>query len=219
VATLAKLSVSGPHFGFTVLTGPISGVSAGQYIVRVVRRRPVTYYRALLGPDKDRSTCRGRGIAVLITLLLVAEYERIHDVQRCAGRIMYSPRPWPIIMIVWSSVTNPDARENSGSHLPRPGPISPSQRCGGLDAAEIARVLSCFRRARHRRPIAPPATETQEEPKSAWTPKGGMLLGSSVFSSPSATRPGHCPVKNRLAQVNRRAGVFRNTRILMRQGW
>ena len=64
--TLAKLSVSALMFDY-VLTGPISGVSAGQYIVGLVAQT-VTYFGHPWSPDKDTVNLIAAGIALLITV-------------------------------------------------------------------------------------------------------------------------------------------------------
>src|SRR5215471_16393058 len=63
--TLAKLSVSALMFDY-ILTGPISGVSAGQYLVGLVVQT-VTYLGYAWHPDKETTNTIAAGIAVLIT--------------------------------------------------------------------------------------------------------------------------------------------------------
>ena len=81
--TLAKLSVSALLFDY-VLTGPISGVSAGQYIVGLLERRCCA--RCGMHAARCRSTRPRRVIAILITrLLLVAQHPGHPRVERrCA---------------------------------------------------------------------------------------------------------------------------------------
>jgi hypothetical protein len=64
--TLAKLSVSALMFDY-ILTGPISGVSAGQYIVGLVTQTS-TYLGHPLDPSTDTVNLFAAGIAVLVTV-------------------------------------------------------------------------------------------------------------------------------------------------------
>ena len=101
--TLAKLSVSALMFDY-VLTGPISAVSAGQYIIGLVAQT-VTYF-GHPWRDKDTVNLIAAGIAVFITVYFWWRNTRgIHESSGDALRIMYVTTAMAIIMIVWSSVT------------------------------------------------------------------------------------------------------------------
>src|SRR6476469_4820798 len=63
---LAKLSVSALMFDY-ILTGPISGVSAGQYIVGLVAQT-ATYFGHPWNPSPDAVNLFAAGIAALITI-------------------------------------------------------------------------------------------------------------------------------------------------------
>src|SRR3979411_1125469 len=63
--TLAKLSVSALMFDY-ILTGPISGVSAGQYIISLVAQTS-TYFGHSWQPSKANVNLFAVAIAVLIT--------------------------------------------------------------------------------------------------------------------------------------------------------
>src|SRR6266550_995637 len=63
---LAKLSVSALMFDY-ILTGPISGVSAGQYIVGLVAQTS-TYVGRPWNPSADVINLAAAGIAALITI-------------------------------------------------------------------------------------------------------------------------------------------------------
>ena len=102
--TLAKLSVSALMFDY-VLTGPISGVSAGQYIVSLVAQT-VTYFGHPWSPSKDTVNLLAAGIAVGITCYFWWRNTRgIHECSTDALRIMYVTTAMVVIMILWSSVT------------------------------------------------------------------------------------------------------------------
>ena len=77
--TLAKLSVSALMFDY-VLTGPISGVSAGQYIVGLIERaaRSRARCRSTLPTGPTSAADRGRDHA----LLLAPEHPRHRGVER-----------------------------------------------------------------------------------------------------------------------------------------
>src|SRR5881394_3487327 len=64
--TLAKLSVSALMFDY-MLTGPISGVSAGQYIVGLVAQT-ATYFGHSWTPSLETVNYLAAGIAALITI-------------------------------------------------------------------------------------------------------------------------------------------------------
>src|SRR5260370_12299808 len=64
--TLAKLSVSALMFDY-ILTGPISGVSAGQYVVNLIAQTS-TYFGHAWSPSKDTLKLLAAGLPVLLTL-------------------------------------------------------------------------------------------------------------------------------------------------------
>src|SRR5882757_472187 len=64
--TLAKLSVSALMFDY-ILTGPISGVSAGQYIVGLAAQT-VTYFGHPWSPSAEVVNLSAAGIAAFITI-------------------------------------------------------------------------------------------------------------------------------------------------------
>src|SRR4051812_33718976 len=102
--TLAKLSVSALMFDY-VLTGPISGVSAGQYIVGLVAQS-MTY---LGHPWSPTTTTINRVAAVLALLVTVYFWWRntqgIHESSDDAMRIMKVTTVMVVILIVWSGIT------------------------------------------------------------------------------------------------------------------
>src|SRR5215468_5372001 len=115
--TLAKLSVSALLFDY-ILTGPTSGVSAGQYIVGWL----VDFFH--LGPESLLATNQNL-IAAGIALAITAYFWRvnlkgIHESSDQALRIMGATTIMGLVMIVWCLVTiavRPEAR-----HLPSPVP-------------------------------------------------------------------------------------------------
>src|SRR5437867_146315 len=118
--TLAKLSVSALMFDY-ILTGPISGVSAGQYIVSLVAQT-VTYLGYPWHPEKDTINTIAAGVAIVITGYFWRRNTRgLREASGDALKIMYVTTVMVVLMIVWSSVTiliRPDTQR-----LP-PAPVS-----------------------------------------------------------------------------------------------
>ena len=118
--TLGKISVSALMFDY-ILTGPISGVSAGHYIVGLVAQS-MTYFGQPWSPSKEWINLLSAGIAMLITLYFWRRNTRgIHESSDDALKIMYVVTGMVVIMIGWSAATlflKPETR-----HLP-PAPIT-----------------------------------------------------------------------------------------------
>jgi amino acid transporter len=102
--TLAKLSVSALMFDY-ILTGPISGVSAGQYIVGLVAQTS-TYFGRPWNPSADLVNLIAAGIAALITIYFWWRNTKgIHESSDDALKIMYVTTVMVVLLIVWSGVT------------------------------------------------------------------------------------------------------------------
>ena len=87
--TLAKLSVSALMFDY-ILTGPISGVSAGQYIVSLTAQT-ATYFGHPWEPTKETINLLAAGLAVLVTMYFWWRNTKgIHESSDDALRIMYT---------------------------------------------------------------------------------------------------------------------------------
>ncbi len=116
--TMAKLSVSALLFDF-VLTGPISGVSAGQYIVGLVSEAS-EYFGHPWMPTKDEINLYAAGIAILITFFFWwRNIKGIHESSDDALKIMYVTTVMVIIMIGWSCLT---LVQRGGQLPPAPAP-------------------------------------------------------------------------------------------------
>ncbi len=119
--TLAKLSVSALIFDY-VLTGPISGVSAGQYIVGLVAQT-LAYLGHPWTPSSTTTNLCAAAIAVLITLYFWWRNTLgLHESSDDALRIMYVTTVMVVTLIVWSSLTilmNPSQRRLPPSPVPR----------------------------------------------------------------------------------------------------
>src|SRR5260370_6799369 len=101
---LAKLSVSALMFDY-VLTGPISGVSAGQYIVGLIAQTTI-YFGHPWTPSVSTVNHLAAGIAALITIYFWWRNTRvIHVSSDDALRIMYVTTAMVVLLIGWSSFT------------------------------------------------------------------------------------------------------------------
>jgi amino acid transporter len=174
--TLAKLSVSALLFDY-VLTGPISGVSAGQYIIGLVAQTS-TILGHPWNPDKDTVNLWAAGIAVLITVYFWRRNTRgIHESSSDALRIMYVTTAMVVIMIVWSLLTI--ATQPDKQRLP-PAP-TPAHLTFNSDAVGWMPTLipHMFRTLTRETPPAAEVTPApnEEAPLHGIDPKAGTLLG------------------------------------------
>src|SRR5215204_2858760 len=102
--TVAKLSVSALMFDY-ILTGPISGVSAGQYIVNRVAQT-ATFFGHPWSPSKEILNLLAAGVAVIVTLYFWWRNTRgIHESSSDALKIMYVTTVMVVLLIAWSSFT------------------------------------------------------------------------------------------------------------------
>jgi len=119
--TLAKLSVSALMFDY-ILTGPISGVSAGQYIVNLVVHS-TTYLGYAWEPSKATVNLVSAGLAVLVTIYFWWRNTRgIQESSEDAVWIMYVTTGMIVLMIVWSGftiLTHPDKQRLPPSPAPQ----------------------------------------------------------------------------------------------------
>src|SRR2546430_11789095 len=101
---LAKLSVSALMFDY-VLTGPISGVSAGQYIVGLIAQTTI-YFGHPWTPSVSTVNHLAAGIAAFITIYFWWRNTRgIHESSDDALRIMYVTTAMVVLLIGWSTFT------------------------------------------------------------------------------------------------------------------
>jgi amino acid transporter len=102
--TLAKLSVSALMFDY-ILTGPISGVSAGQYIVGLLAQT-ATHFGHTWAPSKAKINLLAAGLAVLVTLYFWWRNTRgIHESSDDALKIMYVTTVMIVLLIGWCGLT------------------------------------------------------------------------------------------------------------------
>jgi amino acid transporter len=102
--TMAKISVSALMFDY-ILTGPISAVSAGQYIIGLLAQTS-DYVHFPWHPDKVTSNLFAAGIAFLVTVYFWWRNTKgIHESSDDALRIMYVATAMVVLMILWSGFT------------------------------------------------------------------------------------------------------------------
>jgi hypothetical protein len=113
--TLAKLSVSALMFDY-ILTGPISGVSAGQYIVGLINETLVTADQHGWIPGALQSLFNGTphlnvNLTSVIFALIVTIYywwentKGIHESSEKALRVMQITTVMVVILLAWSALT------------------------------------------------------------------------------------------------------------------
>src|SRR5512136_30890 len=102
--TMAKFSVSALLFDY-ILTGPISGVSAGQYVVGLVAQT-LTHFGHPWAPSKPTINLLTAGIAVLVTLYFWRRNTKgIHESSDDALKIMYVATVMIVVLIGWGGLT------------------------------------------------------------------------------------------------------------------
>jgi amino acid transporter len=174
--TLAKLSVSALMFDY-ILTGPISGVSAGQYIVGL-GRQTAAHLGYVWTPSIEKVDLLAAGLAVLVTLYFWWRNTKgIHESSDDALRIMYVTTVMVVLMIAWCGLTI--LTQPTMQRLP-PAPV-PGHLAFNRDAVGwLPRIMP---RALHQLSTeAPPATtpapeKATPEPLYGLAPNAGPLLG------------------------------------------
>jgi len=170
--TLAKLSVSALMFDY-ILTGPISGVSAGQYLVGLVAQT-VTYLGYPWHPEKETTNTIAAGVAVVITGYFWRRNTRgLREASGDALKIMYVTTVMVVLMIVWSGVTilmRPDTQR-----LP-PAPVSENLAFNEDAVGWLPKIAP--QALRHLPPETPPTpAPTADEPRYGLVHNAGMWLG------------------------------------------
>ncbi len=135
--TLAKFSVSALMFDY-VLTGPISGVSAGQYLAGLLNEL-FAYFHVGIALSENSTAAF---FAVLVTLFFWWEnIKGVHESSDKALKIMQVTTVMVVILIVWCSYTI----WLRGAHLPpRPTPAHiqlDKRSLGWLYGSQIVRMI------------------------------------------------------------------------------
>lgn len=119
--TLARLSVSALMFDY-ILTGPISGVSAGQYIIGLIAE-VLTFLGMPWHPSTDTINLLAAGIALLITVYFWWRNTRgIHESSDDALKIMYVTTVMVVLLIIWCGITiltQPDKQKLPPAPVPQ----------------------------------------------------------------------------------------------------
>src|SRR5258707_1030376 len=172
--TLAKLSVSALMFDY-ILTGPISGVSAGQYIVGLISQTTV-YFGYPWVPSTDTVNHLAAGIAALVTIYFWRRNTRgIHESSEDALRIMYVTSAMVVLLIGWCAFTIL-TRSNAQRLPPSPTPrilVFNSDAVGWMPKISP----SAFEPVK---PEAQPSASTapaSAEPRFKIPARAGMLIG------------------------------------------
>ena len=167
--TLAKLSVSALIFDY-VLTGPISGVSAGQYIVGLTAQT-LTYLGHPWSPSDTTANLWAAAIAVLVTVYFWRRNTRgLHESSDDALRIMYVTTVMVVLLIAWSGLTillRPEQRR-----LP-PAPVARNLSFDREAVGWLPRIAPGSLVQEHA--AAPPGQETN--PRYRLAGGAGSLLG------------------------------------------
>jgi len=135
--TLAKFSVSALMFDY-VLTGPISGVSAGQYLAGLLNELSAYFHLGFVLSENSTAAF----FAVLVTIFFWWEnIKGVHESSDKALKIMQVTTVMVVVLIVWCMYTI----WTRGAHLPpfpTPANIQLDKRSlGWLSGHEIVRMI------------------------------------------------------------------------------
>ncbi|HLB86510.1 MAG TPA: APC family permease [Terriglobales bacterium] len=173
---LAKLSVSALMFDY-ILTGPISGVSAGQYVVGLVAQT-ATHFGHRWAPSKAKINLLAACIAVLVTLYFWWRNTKgIHESSDDALKIMYVTTVMVVLLIGWCGLTI--LTQPVMQRLP-PMPVAGHLAFNRDAVGWLPKIMPG---ALRQLPIeAPPATapapeQAAAEPLYGLVPNAGALLG------------------------------------------
>ena len=172
--TLAKLSVSALMFDY-ILTGPISGVSAGQYIVGLVSQTSV-YFGYPWMPSTSTVNHLAAGIAVLVTIYFWRRNTRgIHESSDDALRIMYVTSVMVVLLIGWCTFTI--LARPSTQRLP-PSPTSHNLVFNNDAVGWMPKILpSAFEPAKPEAQLSASTAPGSAEPRFKIPARAGMLIG------------------------------------------
>jgi amino acid transporter len=163
--TLAKISVSALMFDY-ILTGPISGVSAGQYIVGLTAQA-LTFAGYSWEPSKETVNYLSAMIAVMATLYFWRRnIKGIHESSGDALRIMKITTAMVVLMITWCGVT-------LLIRGPRQVPPSPAPHNLQFDKDALGWLPRLMPRSFRELPPAPESVESSERP----APRMGLVQG------------------------------------------
>ena len=175
--TLAKLSVSALMFDY-ILTGPISGVSAGQYIVGLVAQTS-TYFGHPMNPSSETVNLWAAAIAVVVTVYFWwRNTQGIHESSDDALKIMYVTTVMVVLLIGWCGITILKRPETQ--RLP-PAPVVSNlvfnEDAVGWMPKLIPRSLRAIVTAPADGQPSSPSPDVVNPPSYGFVPNAGALLG------------------------------------------
>jgi amino acid transporter len=221
--TLAKLSVSALMFDY-ILTGPISGVSAGQYIVGLVAQTS-TYFGYPLNPSPDTINYSAAGIAALITIYFWWRNTKgIHESSDDALKIMYVTTVMVVLLIAWCGFTI--LTKPASQRLP-PAPVTRNMTFSDDAVGWMPWLIPNYlRKVPAEQPPTPKqelnaantsssaGTTTDSAPHYSFVPNAGALLGligiMMAFGHSFLAMSG----EESLAQVNRELEYPKHTNLM-----
>src|ERR1700720_1738542 len=135
--TLAKFSVAALMFDY-VLTGPLSGVSAGRYLAGLLNELFAYFHTGIVLSENSTAAC----FAVLVTIFFWWEnIKGVHESSDKALKIMQVTTVMVVVLIVWCMYTI----WTRGAHLPpfpTPANIQLDKRSlGWLSGHEIVKMI------------------------------------------------------------------------------
>lgn len=172
--TLAKLSVSALMFDY-MLTGPISGVSAGQYIVGLISQTSI-YFSHAWTPSIATVNYLAAGIAALITVYFWWRNTRgIRESSDDALRIMYVTTVMVVLLIGWSLFT---ILIRPGMQRLPPAPAAHNLVFNKDAVGWMPKLLpNAFQTANSEATAANSAEQTSPEPHFSLVANAGVLIG------------------------------------------
>ena len=172
--TLAKLSVSALMFDY-MLTGPISGVSAGQYFIGLISQTTI-YIGHPWTPSVATVNYLAAGIAALITIYFWWRNTRgIHESSEDALRIMYVTTVMVVLLIGWCTFTI--LTRPSVQRLP-PSPAPHNLVFNGDAVGWMPKLLpGAFREVKAEAPPGTSPEQTSTEPHFSLVANAGVLIG------------------------------------------
>jgi amino acid transporter len=194
--TLAKFSVSALMFDY-VLTGPISGVAAGQYIVGLVAQT-VTYMGHPWDPSADTTNHLAAGIAVLVTIYFWwRNIKGIRESSEDALRIMKITTVMVVLIIAWCGTT-------LLMRGPRQVPPSPAPHNLAFDAPDAGWMPSVLPHAfRELPPGERERVAADDAPRLGIVPNAGAIIGLIAIMMAFGHAILAMSGEESLAQVNR----------------
>ncbi len=130
---LAKLSVSALMFDY-ILTGPISGVSAGQYIIGLVLEL-YAYFTGTVLDQVTKDTLKGWGSVIIACVVTLYFFRQnligIHESSDKALKIMMATTVMAVVIGVWCGITL--LTEGPRNAVPMAPNLNPHKNYSNLD--------------------------------------------------------------------------------------